>query len=442
MRSLKSVGRRSLLAPLLVFVLGPLYAQNEIEDLRVETYYISDANDATDESGGTLAPGSRTYRVFLDLGPGCSLEAIFGDTNHLFSVTSTAPFFNNLDRGRTFGHQINSTALDENTVALDSWFALGAASNQKLGVEKSMDNDGSIVGGTNNDGGSGGIPGGLLVNSDMEAGIALTAQDGLIPLDGAIVPPPGFYTGGDDPSLVFQDSTLYNAFVSDSIIFGCAAPGVVGPTAENVVLLAQLTTAGELAFELNVLVKRPDGISVRFVANDSILLEGEQGFSLLTYPPQCGCTDPDYLEFDPGAGCDDGSCSTQIVFGCMDITACNFNPSANFSVPQLCCYGLNNCNGLDPYIVCPGVGIGPPEAMDAWTVHPNPANDRLTLHCPNGCGNVELTLIDALGRTIATPTLGQNASEIVLDMSILRTGIYSLRMTQNGRSISRTVVKN
>lgn len=436
------MGRRSLLAPLLLLALGPLHAQNEIEDVRVETYYISDANDATDEIGGPLTPGSRTYRVFLDLGPGCSLEAVYGDTNHLFSVTSTAPFFNNLDRGRTFGHQINSSALDENTVALDSWFALGAASNQKLGIEKSLDPDGSIVGGVNNDGGSSGITGGLLVNADTDAGIPLTAQDGLIPLDGVVVPPPGFYTGGDDLSPVFQDSTLYSAFVSDSLIIGCAAPGVVGPTAENVILLAQLTTEGELAFELNVLIKRPDGTAIRFVANDSILLEGEQGYSLLTYPPQCGCTDPDYLEFDPGAGCDDGSCATEIVFGCMDLTACNFNPAANFNVPQLCCFGLNDCNGLDPYIVCPDVGIATSFAMDTWTLHPNPVRDRLTLQCPNGCGDVQLALIDALGRTTATQTVDRSAGEIILDVSMVRTGIYSLRMILNGRAICRTVVKN
>ena len=42
-----------------------------------------------------------------------------------------------------------------------------------------------------------------------------------------------------------------------------------------------------------------------------------------------GCTNPLYVEFDPNADYDDGSCQTLAVFGCTDSTAINFNPWAD-----------------------------------------------------------------------------------------------------------------
>jgi len=425
-----------------LFALGrTLSAQNEIEDIRVETYYVSDANDATDEVGGTLAVGSRTYRVFVDLGEGCSLLGMFADTNHVFTVQSTAPFFNNVDRGKTYGHQVNNNALDENTAALDSWLSFGAGSNQKYGVERSADPDGSIVGGANNDGGSAGIVGGLLVNTEG-GGIPLTEQDGLVPLNGGVLPPPGFFSQGDDPATVFADITESNAFVSNDLNIGCTAPGVAGPLGENVVLVAQLTTAGELSFELNLVILRPDGNTVRFVANDSILAEDEQGFSLLTFPPQCGCTDPSFLEFDPSAGCDDGSCTTEIIFGCMDTTACNFDANANFSVMQLCCYSLANCNGLDPALICPDVSVEDGPAAPSIQVYPNPTRDQLTVQWSSSGKITRLILLDAVGRISHTSNVSASLSTVMMDLTAVAPGSYTLLIQQDGATYARSVIRN
>lgn len=52
----------------------PLRATAQIEKVTVERYYVSDANDATDTFGGYLEPGSVTYRVYIDLLPGCVLK--------------------------------------------------------------------------------------------------------------------------------------------------------------------------------------------------------------------------------------------------------------------------------------------------------------------------------------------------------------------------------
>ncbi|MEO8588936.1 MAG: T9SS type A sorting domain-containing protein [Flavobacteriales bacterium] len=425
---------RSLASLLLPALLSgvPALAQNDIENVLVETYYISDSNDATDTIGGTLTAGSRTYRVFIDLCDSCALRAIYGDVNHPLIISSTAPFFNNLDRGKSFGHEISNSALDENTVALDSWLSMGAASNQRFGVLKVEDTDGSIVGGSNNDGGSAMIPNGLVANEDPDAGVPITTQDGLIPLGGGAVIPPNFNVQGLSPATVFADSTLGSVLYSIDTRMGCSTPGVVGPTPENKILIAQFTTAGELSFCLNVEVEKPDGSVIHYVASDSVLLAGETASGLLCYPPMCGCTDPNFLEYDATAGCDDGSCQTLIVFGCLDPLACNYDPSANFNVVELCCYGPDNCNGLDVSLVCPGVGVSE-ERIDgpAIEVFPNPADDRLFIRAPSRSSDkARVVMRDPAGRVVVDQELTGGAinGAFELDLSTLASGIYLLHV--------------
>jgi hypothetical protein len=46
-------------------------------------------------------------------------------------------------------------------------------------------------------------------------------------------------------------------------------------------------------------------------------------------PPIYGCMDNDYVEFNPYADVDDGSCQVLKIFGCLDSTMFNYDPSAN-----------------------------------------------------------------------------------------------------------------
>ena len=46
-------------------------------------------------------------------------------------------------------------------------------------------------------------------------------------------------------------------------------------------------------------------------------------------PPIMGCTDNDYIEWNPFATVDDGSCQTLKIFGCTDSTMYNYDPNAN-----------------------------------------------------------------------------------------------------------------
>ncbi|MFZ1686102.1 MAG: T9SS type A sorting domain-containing protein [Flavobacteriales bacterium] len=415
-------------------------AQSALEDVIVEKYYVSDANDSTDTDGGFLEEGSVTYRVFLDMGTDCKLRGLFGDSLHPFVISSTTVLFNNEDRGERFGHQIPSNRLDDNTVALDTWLSLGDASDAHTGVLKSDDTDGSLVGGANNDGGSEGVPGGLLVNADPDAGIPLTTSDGLIPSSG--VEPPGFLQLGDfEP--VFNEN-FDTAFTTMGMVVQSPA-GIAGYGPDNKILIAQITTSGELSYHLNVEIIDANGAPQKFVANGDSLQTGETEFGLLNYPPECGCMDPQFLEYDPAAGCDDGSCQTAIVFGCMDVAACNFDPGANFNVPALCCYGPGNCNGLDINIVCPDVAVDEAPGQDAtFTMFPNPVTDVLTLGLPsmNG-GHASVLVLDRLGRVVhqadIQPDFGTGTAR--LDLSALSDGLYSVHLILDGQVLVRELVK-
>jgi len=55
-------------------------------------------------------------------------------------------------------------------------------------------------------------------------------------------------------------------------------------------------------------------------------------------PPVMGCMDMAYVEFNPLADTDDGSCNTLRVFGCIDSTMYNYDPNANTMAL------INNCD--------------------------------------------------------------------------------------------------
>ncbi|MFN3874735.1 MAG: T9SS type A sorting domain-containing protein [Flavobacteriales bacterium] len=426
---------RIALCALLGAAAPTLRAQQSLENVIVETYYVSDANDTADPlSGGGLAQGARTYRVYLDLCEGCALRAVYGDQYHPISIASTSPFFNHADRGRTFGHQLNNTGLGEGTVALDSYLSLGRGSAARLGILKEEDPDGSGIGGANNNQG-------LLSNSAPEMGLPITQADGLVPLAGAPSVPPGFLVSGDDPAAAFGDETVASSFSSAGFRISTTNPGVTGPTADNRILIAQLTTAGELTFQLNVEVQQPDGAVTRYVSTADTLLPGETLSGLLVFPPDCGCTNPNFLEYDPAAGCDDGSCATPIVFGCLDPAACNYSATANFNVPQLCCYGIDDCNGLDPYLVCPTIGFHE-LARGALVVAPNPTHGALRIAGAERLAPpLSMMVMDASGRALMRAALRSDGPSEA-DLSGLAEGPYLVLVQGAKGSATARIIKH
>lgn len=443
--------RKQFLAILSCFFLSPVFSQ--IENVIVETYYISDANDASDTTGGGIEIGSKTYRIYLDLLPGTRVKKIYGDQNHPLIFSSTENFFNNKVDGQTFGKEFSKNRLQENTVALDSWLTLGQTTRNAtvtyFGVLKVNDSNGSFIGGSNNDGGSEAIADGLLSNNAIELGIPLTEKDGM---DTAQNVPGSWADYGFIDILTEIDSTIFGSVISgnnfNSRNAGLLNSGVTGvDSLLNHVLVAQLTTKGEISFELNIEVEIPQQIgfqTIKYVANDSTLLDGEVLSPLLKFPQECGCQDPNYLEYSSSYACNiQDSCQTLIVLGCMDPMACNYDANANFNIQEMCCY-VGLCNDLDMSILCPELKIEDVLLSEnSLQIYPNPTQASATIKGNFSKGEkYQLEIFDFSGKRIKSISYTNlNTGTTSVDFSGFPNGIYNLRFVSSQNVQTGRVIK-
>lgn len=261
--------KKSLLLASLIFGSFTLGAQG-LENIIVETYYVSDANDATvNDLGGELPVGSVTRRIYVDMLPGYKFQAVYGLPNHELRIATSTLFFNNIDRGATTPTYTKNQAKD-NTVMLDTWVSVGAACSGNFGVLKSID-DGVATNVNNDD---------VLQNNAAAAGIPLTEQDGLLLVTG-LAPQPVTTLGLDVPLALFDAENAGPVFSSFDGSWA-ALQGATGPNPEtNQVLIAQITTDGTLTFELNIQIGTPEGGVERYVASNPV--DAEVLFPALTY---------------------------------------------------------------------------------------------------------------------------------------------------------------
>lgn len=422
----------------------------QVENIIVEKYYISDQFDSTDVTGGKLDSGSVTYRIYVDLPKDQKLTKIYGDVKHPFLIKSTASVFNNSGDGQTFGMDFTKSRYSDNTVALDSWLTLGQTTKTQggktyFGILKEQDTDGSFIGGANNDGGSEAISTGLLINSNPSMGKALTLADGM---DTLMKVPNAWFDYGVKDFLTGNDTTIFgsikvgNEFISNQ--FELRNSGTVGVDPDlNQILIGQITTKGELSFELNLEVEQMvNGIltKVKYVANDSSLVAGETFSPFLKYPLACGCKDANYMEYSAKYACTlEGSCKTPIVFGCTDTLACNFDPTANFMIKNLCCYP-GSCNGRDIAIVCPAIL----ESSSEFTIHPNPTENNVFLNVVSGeVKSIQYSIYNSFGVIVLSKDLGLHNRIIneELDLSSLNSGLYHIRVSVGDSFESKTFIK-
>jgi hypothetical protein len=405
----------------------------QLEGIFIERYYIADANDATDTTNGGVEAGESTYRIFIDLEEGSRLLSLFGTTSHPFEISSTRRFFNNTD-GASFGYDIPRIAYESNTVALDTYLALGQVgfqgSNNFYAIPKHQDPDGSFIGGVNNDGGSEMIEGGLLNNEDPLAGIPLTQADGMDTLNFIINDWFSFgivdFGSGADTS-IFSAEAVDSTFSSTQFIFQCEGVYGVNPDS-NFVLIAQLTTPGELSFRLNTKILTAENDTLNYVGTNDTNSPGFIFAPYLVYPQVCGCTDPDYLEYNAIYPCSqEGACQNLIVYGCTDSLACNYNPSANFPIENICCYP-GFCQERDLEEVCPQLKGA---SFDA-KVFPNPAEYSTTVQVISGISSdLKIEITDYQGSVVYSEFVQQaplNYSSLV-NLETFTSGLYLVKVT-------------
>lgn len=232
-------------------------AQHGLENIIVEKYYISTANDTINSAiGGKLPIGSVTYRVYVDMLPGYKFQAAFGIRGHELRFATTTSFFNNEDKGGTIPNVIPDRNLPNNTVMLDSWISTGAASESYLGILKSNDNGIETIVNAN----------GILQNDNALAGVALKNQDGLIM--GEVPKVTAFAI--DSIIRIFGNTNIEKqpAIFSTSNGSWACMNGSSGIKPDNKVLIAQMTTDGIFSFELNIQIGKQGGVVEQYVANN------------------------------------------------------------------------------------------------------------------------------------------------------------------------------
>ncbi len=403
-----------------------------LEGVIVEKYYVADANDAADTDGGTglLQAGATVYRVYVDMLDDYKLISVGAYTNHPLTFNTTTTFFNNEDRGEAWADDVNDIYLDNNTVAIDSWLAMGGASDAHWGVLKLEDPDGSVIGGANNDGGSNSVAGGLLVNNTPTMGAALTAADGLF-LD---TQAPGSPVNLGDAPTIFNEAGS-STYSSEDFAWGVlSSGGVQSPIAGNKVLIGQFTTDGDFSFCLNLYVKIP---------TELVCPSPSCHQDLIFYP--------DLIESDTAG---------------LGIAVEN-----KFEFPSLCFNSASasfDCAGIAGGSALPGTSCddGDPDTEnDAWTaqcqcsgsttslgehsissmvsVYPNPARETLfiAMNSLNG-QRTSYALRDALGRAALSAELGNLSGSWngKLDLSELGSGVYFLEITIGSRTTTERVI--
>ncbi|MGC9344877.1 MAG: hypothetical protein ACP5E3_19375 [Bacteroidales bacterium] len=205
-----------------------------LEGVIVEKYFENTSYGKLDE----LPDNAITYRIYLDLEPEYKLLSVYGAPNHPFRFETTTTFYNH-NHGNLMGDGIIHTMINDPYYALDTYITLSSCTNGHVGILLTEDNDGSVI-----------------------QNRSFKNADGLF--------------RGEIPEIVYFhlepeifSSNNSNLFESENFLIGSYA-GVKGPTPENRILIAQLTTDGDLSFEINIQIGIPGEDPVQFLAREPV----------------------------------------------------------------------------------------------------------------------------------------------------------------------------
>jgi hypothetical protein len=240
-----------------------LYAQDALEGIIVEKYYVSTKKDnAKKNMSGELADGSITYRIYVDMAPGCHFIMAYGAPNHPLEINSTELIFNHAENGAEHPLRIPERTYKKNITALDSWITIGPAGENYMGVLKESDSfkDFGMV-----------VPfeKGFLLSDKKEMGYTLQERDGF--LRSEQIPNITLYNIDTNVN-VLRMETKGKSFRTENGAWACMGKGACGVDSlgSNTILIAQITTKGKLSYELNLMLRKADGSIVNYVAKDPV----------------------------------------------------------------------------------------------------------------------------------------------------------------------------
>ncbi len=227
-----------------------------IEGIFVEEFYRVNAVDASVPSKtGEITEGAVTYRVYLDLLPGYRFQVAYGTPQHPLFFRSSSLFYNHVEVGNANPNMIPERTYSKNLAYLDSWLSVGAAGENHLGVPLSMDTTKDWLEIEWND---------QFLQSPLGNQWAIKDRDGLVRNEKLTFPT--FYNMDEQKKLIHADSKT-NEIVVENGAWAALGKGTVGADSlhSNMVLIGQLTTAGDLNYGLNIMIRTPEGKSVRYV---------------------------------------------------------------------------------------------------------------------------------------------------------------------------------
>ncbi len=438
------------------FFASSIQAQNGLERMVVEEYYVSDANDATG-SIGALPIGSVTYRVYADMLPGYKFQMAYGSPTHLLKILTNTTFFNNEDRGAATSGSISVVNTKKNTVMLDSWFSVGATAVGKMGVLKSDDSDGSI-----------GNSNGILQNADANAGIAIKTEDGMV----AGSPQSVTFVGFDPTGGVFDAASQFgNSFTTSNGAWSSLNGSVGANSDTNRVLIGQFTTAGTFTFELNVQIGTPGGGTEQYVAKNPkdkeilmpSLIYTSSGSKNIA--PAVSITAPlnnvaiaigDTVTITANASDVDGSVvSVEFFVNGVSVGTDLSAPysfkwksvmgNANLTAVATDNLGAKDTSAIIQISVSPA-GITDLNAVNSFKVFPVPAKDELNIMILTSTGNNadSYSIYNMEGKVVFHKVLNSavEKQEEKIDLSSFENGQYIIQLSRGSSISSKTIIKN
>lgn len=428
--------------------------QNGLERIIVEKYYISDENDQQCDEG-ELPAGSVTYRIYVDMLPGYKFQTCYGDENHEMRFETTTKFFNNEKRGNstptfTFDH------AKKGTVLLDSYVTAGAACDGYYGIPKNLDNEiGTLV---NSDG--------YLQASFDAAGNAISVKDGLLEADLNNYPMDVTTIGISTFLNVIKAQNATTNGQSLVVTNGAwaALGGAMGPTSENILLIAQFTTNGTFSYKLNVQIGNPNGYDAEnYVVSDPIGDEKTIASLQGTYEPVAiskptvSITSPSSgAKFKVGqsiqitANATDGDGTIAQVEFFVDGVSIGVDNTAPYSVNYTGVLGSKTITAVakdndDQTTTSIAVQITVEEETSVEeitnsdiTVYPVYTNSTVEVTVPSA-SHIQYEIYSVLG-VVVEKGIAHN-SKFELDLSSLSSGQYIVKVIADSKSYLKRVVK-
>jgi hypothetical protein len=115
------------------------------------------------------------------------------------------------------------------------------------------------------------------------------------------------------------------------------------------------------------------------------------------------------------------------------------NSSINYSFAVDASTTSNAANRFEIVFNNPNLDLNNNELLD-FTLYPNPSNGNFNIILPNNFLNTKMEIFNALGQNICTKSLKNKESNTINIENILNTGIYFVKLSQEGKEITKKLV--